>query len=68
MPIIHLAAKPVGLVQKCLRCGCVLQDYTHAVSVGDWQPSWWEGSVEINGRYSYATEEPPNCEVIQEKE
>jgi hypothetical protein len=66
-PIIHLAAEPIGLVQKCIRCGYVLQDYTNALSVGDWQPNWWEGSVEISGRYSYTTEELPNCEVIEKE-
>lgn len=65
MTVIHLAGSPSGLVQKCARCGFVLQDYTNAMSVGDWKPSWFEGSVEVSGRYFYATEAAPNCSPAQ---
>lgn len=59
--VIHLAGKPDGLVQKCVRCGHVLQDYTNAQSVGDWKPVWWSGNVVVNERFSGTTDEAPNC-------
>lgn len=65
MKVIHSADKPVGLIQKCSRCGVILQDYTNALSVGDWRPVWWDGNVFIDGRFSGVTEEPANCEAIE---
>ena len=67
MQIIHSAGKPIGLIQRCSRCGVVLQDYTNALSVGDWRPSWWDGNVFIDGRFSGATEEAANCEAVEQK-
>ncbi len=60
--VIHLAGSPVGAIQKCARCGMVLQDYTNAVVVGDFFPIWWDGSVEVGpGSFGTTTDEP-NCE------
>jgi hypothetical protein len=59
--IIHTAGAPEGLVQRCARCGVVLQDYTNTQGVGDWRPVWWDGNVFTDGRFSGATEEPANC-------
>mgnify|MGYP001561979228 CR=1 FL=1 len=61
--IIHAAETPIGLIQRCSRCGEILQDYTNAQGVGDWRPVWWEGNVFVNGRFSGATEEPANCKI-----
>ena len=60
--IIHTAGAPDGLVQRCSRCGAVLQDYTNAQGVGDWRPVWWDGNVVVLGRFSGATEEPADCQ------
>lgn len=61
---VHLAGPPEGLVQQCSRCGFVLNDYTGAMSVGAWEPRWWQGAVEVvDGfpRSMHATKDAPNC-------
>lgn len=58
---IHLASQPIGLVQKCLFCGETLLDYTNSQAVGDWQPHWWRGCVEVGDGRSVATRAAPNC-------
>lgn len=68
MKVIHSAGKPIGFIQRCQRCGVVLQDYTNSLGVGDWHPVWWDGNVFIDGRFSGTTEEPANCEMGKEKE
>ena len=62
---IHLAGEPVGLVQRCSICGEILQDYRNSLSVGDWQPHWWSGSVEVSssGGMMWSTKDAPNCEA-----
>ncbi len=45
--VIHEAGEPMGLVQKCIRCGMILSDYRNMVSAGPWSPSWWQGTVTI---------------------
>lgn len=63
--IIHLAARPKGLIQRCSKCGCILTDYRGAQSVGDtWNPSWWNGAVEVSGEFPATyrtTTKQPNC-------
>lgn len=40
--VFHVAAEPIGLVQKCARCGAVITDYTGAMMIaGDTQPRFW---------------------------
>jgi len=65
MSIIHTAGDVEGLMQKCSRCGAVLQDYTNTLSVGEWFPSWWAGNVVVGQGFSAATDEPANCEAVE---
>ena len=66
MPIIHFADTPDGLIQRCAICGEILQDYTRVESVGDWQPLWWEGCVEVGEGYaSLVHNVKPNCVSAQ---
>lgn len=67
-PVIHEAGIPDGLVQKCTRCGLVLQDYTNAQSVGEWHPVWWSGNVGVKAQYYFSTEEAANCEIKSEEQ
>jgi hypothetical protein len=66
MAVIHFADRPEGLIQKCAICGEILQDYTHSESIGDWQPLWWEGCVEVGQGYACSVHGvEPNCATAQ---
>lgn len=45
--IVHRAAEPDGLVQKCADCGVVLCNYVNALGIGTWSPHWWGGLVTV---------------------
>lgn len=61
---MHLAAAPVGLVQRCARCHEVLIDRTGEQRlVGDTELHWWEGSVLVRGSMVAAIPgTAPDCE------
>lgn len=40
-PVLHYAAEPVGLVQKCRNCGLVLADFANVMGIGNWSPLFW---------------------------
>lgn len=70
MSVIHTAEKPTGtsLVQRCSRCGGILNDYTAVLGIGEWSPVWWDGNVEVDTGFSYATDNEANCEMYSHKE
>jgi hypothetical protein len=63
MTVIHLAAAPKDLVQRCARCGLVLLDYRNTQVVGPWEPHWWRDCVAVEPGGSTATSEAPTCEA-----
>lgn len=69
-PVIHTAAQPVGLVQKCSRCGAVLIDRTGEMRIeGDnFDTVWYEGNVKeyqaALGRATSITDLPATCALV----
>lgn len=62
--VVHLAAAPEGLVQRCARCREVLIDRTREARLeGDTELHWWEGSVLVRGASAAAIAAPPDCEL-----
>lgn len=67
--IVHVAAKPVGMVQRCALCGVVLMDRNEVVLATTGQaPPFWRGNVELItdelGRPCEAgeTDQAPTCQ------
>ena len=59
--VVHIAAEPDGLIQRCLRCHAILVDARGAmaigvgtVSLGCWQPGGFVGVTEGNPTVSNA--------------
>jgi hypothetical protein len=64
--IVHEAGPPEGPVQRCARCGAILQDYRMTVSVGqNWEPHWWNGFVFVGERSMGTTDMLPNCPITE---
>jgi hypothetical protein len=62
---VHEAGIPEGPIQRCARCGTILQDYRNAVSVGTWEPHWWNGFVFAGERSMGTTDMLPNCPITE---
>lgn len=59
MVIVHLVAQPVGLIQRCARCGELLLDHRNAMSVDGKCSFWAPGFLAVtegNPTYSEARE------------
>ena len=61
--LIHRAAAPDGLVQRCADCGRVLTDYRNAQGLVGWEPLWWGTgcAVFVRERMQTLSYDAPNC-------
>lgn len=75
---VHKAGEPVGLVQRCTRCGTTLQDYRGAMAVVDsvrgFPLHWWpvgqailvEQSEHFGGHPSRTySDQVPDCPLVE---
>lgn len=68
--VIHEPDEPAGLIQKCIRCGFVLEDYRNTMGEGNFKPAWWNKTVTVYPGNPQVTvvgsrEDAVKCEVAE---